>query len=81
MDTYIHINSFKCRHCYKCVRLSIEKDKYGGLGCFMLRSNGTPTYYNDYVSCHHCSAEVDGEETCYPCAKICPSGAIEIERW
>jgi len=78
MDTYIHINSFKCVHCYKCVRLSLEK--YPDTGCFELY-HGTPRYYDDYVSCHHCSAVVDGEEKTYPCGEICPSNAVEIERW
>lgn len=88
MDTYITISPFKCIRCYKCVYLSMNKHDTG-LGCFTIEYQGAPGYYNDYVGCHHCSLPVnkDGEydESCesvsYPCEKVCPSKALEIERW
>ena len=89
MDTYFHIDSWKCSRCYKCIYTCMNLQ--GGLGLLYLGYAGTPRYSHDYVGCHHCSTKVNketreideenGEITAYVCNYICPTKAIEIERW
>lgn len=86
MDTYFHVDSFKCTRCYKCVRLCMNT---GGLGALTLGWMGEPNYEHDYVGCHHCDLPIkdrrydkdNGVIIHMPCAKICPTHAITIERW
>lgn len=89
MDTYFNINSFKCKRCYSCIYLCMEIQ--GGLGMLKLGYKGKPSYWFDNCQCHHCSAKINketkeideenGEVVHYSCEHICPTGAIEIERW
>lgn len=93
MDTYFNVDSWKCIKCYKCIRLCMDaesKEHKYSLGRLYIGYYGAPTYPHDYVGCHHCNQpinkdgeydEENGEVTHYPCEEICPSGAIEIERW
>ena len=89
MDTYFHIDSWKCSHCYKCIYTCMELK--GDLGMLTLGYKGTPHYWFDNCQCHHCSAKINletkeldeenGQLVSYVCDHICPTGAIEIERW
>ena len=89
MDTYFHLDSWKCIICYKCVRLCMADECDYGLGALVIGYLGAPEYWHDNCSCHHCNLPVnkdgeydeDGEMTHAPCEKICPAEAIEIERW
>ena len=90
MDTYFHVDSWKCSKCYKCIRLCMADGCDYDLGALNIGYMGSPNYWYDVCSCHHCnkpvngdgeSDEDDGVMTHSPCMKICPTGAIEIERW
>lgn len=91
LDTYFHIDSWKCSRCYKCIRLCMsgEDGCDYGLGALNIGYMGAPDYWYDNCSCHHCNKPVndkgeydeDGEMLHYPCEQICPENAIKIERW
>ena len=81
MDTYFNVEWDVCNKCYECIRLC-KKTYPKILGhLFINPYGGEPDYDGDNCRCHHCDAIVDGKETSYACSKICPSGAIKIERW
>ena len=73
MDSYFRCDTRKCEGCGACTEVCSD----------LTMSYGSPSYWNDYVSCHHCfrKTDEDGNPIDPPCRIVCPHDAISYERW
>ena len=78
MDTYFSTN-YKCEKCGLCAE---ECHKNGEQWLTAFVTDDDEICYidgiSDYVPCHHCDGFWEDKT---PCQKVCPNGAIELERW